>query len=176
MFNDADEDKHFHHITKGLKYHENTIGMIIRIAAENPKKAEETIKGLIEAATQMVGAMFPPDSVPGKILSVLEFETASDDERVSIAVKVKDDCTNFYVLYNLVFMDTYYSKINGDTTIQIGLKNDLHYFLKDQGIDVDKFVSEGLQINLNSVTNAPEFCRKFLNLSAGADKAYQAFA
>jgi len=50
----------------------------------------------------MAGAMLPPDSVPAKILKDLEFEVSHSDEVISFAIKIKDDCDNFFVLSTLV--------------------------------------------------------------------------
>jgi hypothetical protein len=56
----------------------------------------------VDELLEMAGAMLPPDSVPAKILKDLEFEVSHSDEVISFAIKIKDDCDNFFVLSTLV--------------------------------------------------------------------------
>lgn len=162
LMNDADEEKHFQHITKGLKYHEQTVGIIFRLQAHEPHKVEEKLKELIEQAQLLVQSMFPPSSIPAQIFNALEFETAHDEERITVAIKVSDECDNLYLLGYLAFLDKYYSVVAGSTTIVAGFKNDFHSFI-GQNVDLLKVLAEGFTFGIHSKTNCAAAGRKILD-------------
>jgi len=162
LMNDADEEKHFTHITQGLNYHEQTVGIIFRLVCAEPEKVEEKLKELIEQVKGLVEGMCPPESIPAKIFNALEFETAHDDVRVTIAIKVSDECDNFYLLGYLAFLEKYYSQIAGSTQMILGFKNDLHSLLADDA-DIIKILGQGLLLGVHTKTNCSAISRKILD-------------
>jgi len=66
-----EETKHIYHIGKNLHFTEETMGLIIRIHANNPREGAEKLQKLIEDAKDMASAILPADSIPMKISMIL---------------------------------------------------------------------------------------------------------
>jgi len=76
----------------------------------------------------MAEGMLPPDSAPAKILKDLDFEISPTENGVSLGIKVKDDCDNFFVLSLLSVMDAYYHRLHQSLHLGVELKHDLSFF------------------------------------------------
>jgi hypothetical protein len=161
LIHGSDETKHYTHISKNLHFSEESVGVIIRIHANDPRAAQEKIQGLLDNALEMASALLPPDSVPAKILNAIDIEVTNDDAVVSIGIRVKEDCDNFFVLATLVTFEQYYHHFQQYLHVGVELKHDLHSLFGEPR-KLTTLLTDGLWIFAHLKTNYNEFYKTYL--------------
>jgi len=134
------------------------LGIIIRIHSSNPAEGAEKLQGFLDEVLGMAQAMLPPDSAPAKILNDLDFEVSNSDDVISFGVRVKDDCTNFFVLAILGSLEAYYHRLNQKFHFGVELKHDLHT-LFTPGKPLSQLITDGLYIFAHLETNCADLIK-----------------
>ena len=161
LLNSKDEEKHLEHIAKDVNFTKSDTGLIFRIKSSNPEKTAEKLKNIINEAKELVNSSFHESNHIHKIVNYPQIEVGFDEERVTLLVKIPKDCTSFYLLYNLLFMETYIQNFSGETNFKLSFNNDFHDVLEEtNGLN---FIKHGTHLRIQTKLSNYKLPKRIIN-------------